>query len=435
MAKPSRKIKVTNKNSVVRKDKEKAQRKTLMSFTFGLVLLIVGIIGYGLLDQLVIQKAKPVATISGEKIKVDDFQDRVTFTRWYMIQSYMQNLELYIQFANDPNFANMFKPSLQDYQTKLDPAFAPILAEDILDNMIDDVIILKEADRLGIELTQSELESYLQEQYRYYPEGSPTPTLTPTIALESTLSPAQLAVITATPAAQPTEVVEDAVEEAPAEDVEPTPTLEPQPTATEFTLDSYESLRNEYFDIVKDETGLPADYIYEYLRVQILREKVYQELTKDMQPFETQVWARHILVGEEEQAEFILGRLESGEDWNVIAAEVSLDESNKDAGGDLGWFNSERMVTPFTEAAFNLEIGEISSPVETDFGWHIIQVLGHEDRSLKSYDFDSKKESFFANWITEMKALEEIEKIEGWENFVPAQPVIPPQSLIDLSEE
>ena len=71
-----------------------------------------------------------------------------------------------------------------------------------------------------------------------------------------------------------------------------------------------------------------------------------------------------------------------GEDWNKIAAEVSTDTNTADFGGDLGWFGRGVMVKEFEDAAFSLEVGAISQPVKTDFGYAIIRVLGHEFRSV-----------------------------------------------------
>lgn len=86
-----------------------------------------------------------------------------------------------------------------------------------------------------------------------------------------------------------------------------------------------------------------------------------------------QVDASHILVETEETANEVLGRLEAGENFEKLALEYSNDGS-KENGGNLGFFGRNKMVKPFDEAAFSLEVGEISEPVKSDFGYHIIRV-------------------------------------------------------------
>ncbi len=84
--------------------------------------------------------------------------------------------------------------------------------------------------------------------------------------------------------------------------------------------------------------------------------------------------ARHILVSERDQAEGIIDRLESGEDFGDLARQYSQDGSSQ-RGGDLGWFAAGDMVAPFSEAVAGLDAGELTAePVETRFGWHVIRL-------------------------------------------------------------
>ncbi len=88
-----------------------------------------------------------------------------------------------------------------------------------------------------------------------------------------------------------------------------------------------------------------------------------------------QVEARHILVESEEEARAIIEGLNDGEDFAELAAQNSIDLSNKDNAGYLGFFGRGEMVAEFEDAAFSLEIGEISDAVQTMFGFHIIELL------------------------------------------------------------
>jgi parvulin-like peptidyl-prolyl isomerase len=86
----------------------------------------------------------------------------------------------------------------------------------------------------------------------------------------------------------------------------------------------------------------------------------------------------HILVSTEEEAKSIKIKLDNGADFSALAKEYSID-SNKEDGGNLGYFTKGQMVEPFEKAAFNLKLKEISEPVATDFGYHIIIL---EDKRL-----------------------------------------------------
>jgi peptidyl-prolyl cis-trans isomerase C len=117
--------------------------------------------------------------------------------------------------------------------------------------------------------------------------------------------------------------------------------------------------------------------------------KLYDETVKNVKP-EPEVHARHVLVETEDEAKKVEARLKAGEDFAKVAGEVSKDPGSKTDGGDLGFFTQDRMVQPFAEAAFKLEPGQVSDPVKTQFGWHVIKV--EEKRTRPVPPFDEMKE-------------------------------------------
>ncbi|MFZ2017097.1 MAG: peptidylprolyl isomerase [Methyloceanibacter sp.] len=111
--------------------------------------------------------------------------------------------------------------------------------------------------------------------------------------------------------------------------------------------------------------------------------KIYDEKIATMKP-QQEIHARHILVATEDEAKKVVERLKNGEDFATVAKEVSKDAGAE--GGDLGFFTRGQMLKPFEDAAFALDVGQISAPVQTQFGWHIIKVEEKRDQPLPTFD-------------------------------------------------
>jgi foldase protein PrsA len=103
-----------------------------------------------------------------------------------------------------------------------------------------------------------------------------------------------------------------------------------------------------------------------------------------------QVNASHILVGSLETAEEVEAKLESGADFAELAKNYSLDTASAVNGGELGYFRRGVMITEFESAAFNLRVGEISSPVKSKYGYHIIKVTGRKSAKEEMLNYESR---------------------------------------------
>jgi len=150
-----------------------------------------------------------------------------------------------------------------------------------------------------------------------------------------------------------------------------------------------------------DKSGDTA-YLLELARLNVLQQAVQDQYLKDRKPTEqelraeyetslaampkTEYHARHILVATEPFAQKVIQRLDKGEKFDALAKEESMD-SSKASGGDLGWFTPNRMVPEFSGAVTSLKPGEYThKPVQTQYGWHVIQLMEERPVTPPSYD-------------------------------------------------
>lgn len=124
-----------------------------------------------------------------------------------------------------------------------------------------------------------------------------------------------------------------------------------------------------------------------------------------------EVRARHILVSTDAEARDVLSRLQAGEDFAALAAEVSNDVTTRSQGGELGWFIAETLTTPeLAEVALQLEPGQVAGPVTTILGYHIIQTLEVNQRAAQPEEQAQIIQTQFENWLDEQYASASIER-------------------------
>jgi len=115
---------------------------------------------------------------------------------------------------------------------------------------------------------------------------------------------------------------------------------------------------------------------------------LYAESIGDV-PQEQEYNASHILVETEEEAQALITQLQGGADFATLAKEFSTGPSGPN-GGELGWFGAGRMVPEFEAAVMMLDVGAVSAPVQTQFGWHVVKL--NESRALEAPGFDEIRE-------------------------------------------
>ena len=408
---------MTKNKFVARREREDKQATLIRNIAIGIVIAIVLLIGYGYIDQTFIQEQRAVATVNDEKITISQFQARVRLDRDNLINQYLQYGQL-AQYGMD------VEAQLQPIEARLSQPIQ--IGQDVLETMINELIYRQEAKNNDVTVSVEEIEDELQAFLGYFPKGTPVapPTATPFVLEYSTLSPEQLKLVTITPTPTEAPTSTPAPTATQVEEAEAAPTAVPVPTltATPYTLEGYQQAYQETLPFYT-EYGLTEEGFRFLFESRLYYVKLYDKVTADTSHENEYIWARHILLEDPTAAALIHERLLAGEDFSMVATEASVDPSAAFNSGDLGWFTSGMMVKPFADAAFALEeIGEISEVIETDFGFHVIQLLGREDRPLDEATYQRARDIAFQEWLAQTREEYEIETFDIWQSSVPTDP-------------
>jgi hypothetical protein len=433
--------KIVSRKHLAREDREQIQKRYITITTTVIFITVVVLIGVGFVLEGVIKPRQPIAQVNDTSITMEEFQSRVRYQRYLYTAEYLNTYQ-FIQSMGDPNALSYFESYLIQIQNELEPE---VIGLNTINDLVNNEFIREEAERLGIQVSEEEVLKRIDEViFQYFPDGTPTPgptsfaPPTPTLsALQMTLvPPTPTEVITTSQDTEPTATPIEIVEES-----EPVPTALP-PTPTVYTEKAYKENYNDFMSYIKNYARVSADDIYDYYESLILREKVSKAVITDIYPEEEQLWARHILFQEantgEQSAKDFLARIQAGEDFGEIAQEIS-DKAGENPEEitvrfeDLGWFGEGMMVEPFDSVARSLEVGEISDPVQTTFGWHVIQLLGRDLQTRDQADIDRLRQEAFQEWLVARRLEAQVDINPDWISVVPDEPDIPDQIKIDVS--
>ncbi len=372
---------LTRKQTAHRRRDEERSRVLLIGLGIVAAILVL-IIAVGVVQELVIKPRQPIATVNGASIASNEYSKRVRFA-WFQEANNQTSGQ-----RNDPQSISL----------------------DVLDQMIDEQLLREQAQLKGITVSPAEIDETLEQSFGYR-RNTPTPTPTPQVS--PTPSP------TLTPG-------------GPA-------TATPLPTRTPVSLDAYRTAFTEYVGQLKTAAGMTEADLKALVEVDLLRNKLYEDVTKDVPTTEEQVRARHILVRileapptptaapagqptptpipnasptpaprDEAQALAriieVQQKLGGGGDFAKLAQEYSDDPGSAAQGGELGWFGRGSMVPEFEEATFKLEPGQTSGLIKTTYGYHLVQVLEKDPaRPMDEFTAQQKKYEAFTQWLTNLR--------------------------------
>jgi parvulin-like peptidyl-prolyl isomerase len=385
----------TRKQKIRRAHEERQERVLYLSLA-GVALVVALILGFGYYQENIGKLDAPIATVNGQTISVRNYQTQLRYNATNLnaqLQQATLNLQ---QIGSDPTLA-FLQSSYQQQQQQIAMELVG-LPRSLLETMIEDELVRQEAARRNITVSADEIDQEIEQNIGYYrptpsptagpsptPTNTGTPTLTPTVTPTYTPLPTPTDTLTpTTPTATPT--------------IGPTDT--PYPTPTLMSYQDYLLQKKNVLDTIAKQTQVSESDIRKMVETSVLRSKLQKVFAAQVATSAEQIHARHILVDTYEDALKVEDRLSKGEDFAKLAQELSQDTGTKDKGGDLGWLPRGMLVREFEDAAFALQVNQISQPITTTYGVHIIQVTGHEqNRELEPSALALAQSAALTDWL------------------------------------
>ncbi len=457
-----------------RAEREAQIQRLVLLATGAIIGLLVIILSIAIIVDGLVIPSQSVAVVNDAPISVADFQQRVRLERAIIIEQLNNALNDYIE-ENDSDLdtAGQVVISQEPFATWWNELNVPDqMGIRVLEDMVDEQLLRAQAEAQGISVSDEEIDAKINDFIGYDPDevaaigtdptptSSPSPTATPFVTATASATP--LPTATFTPTFTPigaaaaddevstednTDVTDDTAANEADTDVEtdesaaedsadadaPTPTIEiavtaaptPTPTATsnrEETEQFYQDRREDFLSDVQRAAGVGEDAIRDYFEALVLSEKlVAAEAAIDSVVIAD---VRHILVNTEEEAQEVLDALANGESFADLARALSQDTGSGIQGGELGEGPTYRYVTEFAQAVETAAVGEIVGPVESQFGFHIIQVRSRSEREAEQVEIDDALNRQLTLLIEDTREAQAdaFEIYSNWVDYVPSQP-------------
>jgi parvulin-like peptidyl-prolyl isomerase len=391
----------------IRRAREERQERFLFLGLGGVALVILLILALGYYQENIGKLNNPIATVNGVAIPVREYQMRLRYDTASLFNQLNSLRADIAQLGNDPS-TSFLKDYFAQQQAELASEIL-VLPRNDLERLIDDELIRQEAAKQNLVVSEDEIDQEIEREFGYQ-RATPTPTPGPSPTATQMLTPTLTPAITPTRSPSPTPTGQ-------ITPVTPTltptlgPTETPEPTATPLSFQRFQEQKKEFLDTIAKSAQMNEADFRRLIAAGLLRRKMQTALGEKVPTSAEQVNARHILVKTYDEAVQVEERLKKGEDFARLAQELSTDTGSKEKGGDLGWFPRGQMVKDFEDAAFSLPVNQISQPVTSTFGVHVIQVLGHEqNRALDKNALQQQQSAAFSDWLQQARLTAKIER-------------------------
>lgn len=413
---------LTKKQIAVSRRQQQQRRRVLIGVGV-VVALVLGVALAGVYDQLVAKPGRPVATVNGVRIRADQYENRVLYER-FSLDGIQRNLQAQLASLDPEDPTSQFLNSY--YQQLASQIFQQRLGLDqqVVNTLVEEELARQRAAELGLTVSEDDVNETIRARVAtmsgYLTESQATviaSTAQAVTATAETFTPTPIP--TATPTLTATIVITITPE---------VPTPAPLPTRHIITDQEFTEDYANYISILTDETGVDNAEYRSIVRAGLLLDKV-REYIADQVPAEAeQTNVSHIQVDTREEAVAVLDRLNAGEDFALVASEVSTDTQTAANGGELGWFVKQELEPVFgpvfETAAFSLSPGEYSDPISGPMGWHIVTVNERAVRLLSERQLQAQQQQAFSDWVTQAMESDGVEIL--WD-----PEMAPPDPLLD----
>ncbi len=391
------------------------QRRVIRGSIIAAIALTLLVVGTLVVEQLIIP-SQTVAQVNGEPISVAEFRQAYLFER--------NRLLLQLNQVENAGIDMQQLAQQEPYRTWLNEANVPDqLGLRVMNDLVDERLLAADAAARGLAVDDAAIQSAVEAFFGFDPTAVALIGQEPSATPEPTITPTPFVSPTPTATPQPTPTPDPDATAVPTG----TPTITPQPTVIEPTQsadevrDSFEQNQQDYRAYF-DRAGVSSETYDKFFAHNALENLLGEALLPDDAPL---IYAdvRHILVDDEATASAALAALRAGESFAALASAISTDSGSGLRGGELGESFIGNYVRPFREAIASAEIGALVGPVESEFGFHILQVRHKEERT--GADQDSQRERARQ---TELRDLQEqlrednsdsIEIYDSWLDYMP----------------
>ncbi len=397
------------RRQIARSRREQEQLRLIYIGLTVVAALVIMVLAFGLYQTFVAEPSAPVAVVNGEEITTRAYQDRVRYERFLLEEQYQQVLQQQAQLAQSGNeqLAELLVPQYQQLANQILQQRS-IVDRETVNTMIDDKLVEAETAVRGITVSEDEVTEYINRFLAGRLGGLTAQSASATSTARAEAS-ATAALWTPTPTFTPSPTITFTEAITPTPTPADTPTPAPTPTLNVIGNDTLGTEYTNWLNTLAENTDVDEATYRQIMRTVVLRDKLLEALGEEIPTAEEQAHARHILVETEDEAQAVIERLEAGEDFADLAAELSTDPGSAADGGDLGFVPRGRFVDPVDEVVFTLPIGEVSEPIQSQFGWHIVEVLEREVRDLSPQDYLQKQRLALNEWLSDTRVEADIE--------------------------